>query len=260
MSLWSSRAASDLVGNSAQKFISKNSDYTYVPGDGLLLIDTTSGEVIITLPPISDWPDRAYRNIIPMAHVTGDNNVKVKLSGAEEFAWGNTYFNLGTHLAAFDFAAVNYGSTEKYGVLRNITVKASAHRDANWAASNFSSMSIIPWDSEGYNNQDEFFVYTSGASARYTILATGSYKMSYLIDIDSTGGGTWNATSHIYRNGGELASTEVRTGNYGNEDQSMAFIPTYIDLTAGDYVDLRVDQNNLTGNLIHSVFNIELRV
>lgn len=249
-----------LVGNHKQGIISKTAAYTYQPGDGILLVDTTAGEVVITLPAITAWPDEAYRHVIPIVHVAGANNLKVILSGAEEFAWGNTYFNLGTALKGFDFAAIRNGAMQKYGILRNITLKASAHRDAAWAAANFSSQTIIPWDSEEYNNQPEFFIYTSGASARYTVLAAGSYKLSYMIDIDSTGGSTWNAESHVFKNGVELDNTEVRTGNYGSEDQSMALISTYVDLAAGDYVDLRINQNNLTGNLVNSAFNIEIRV
>lgn len=249
-----------VTGNHKQAILSKTAAYTYQPGDGVLLVDTTAGEVIITLPAITVWPDEAFRNVIPIVHAAGTNNLKVILSGAEAFVWGNTYFNLGTALKGFDFAAIRNGANAKYGILRNITIKASAHRDASWASTNFSSTTIIPWDNESYNNQSELLVYTSGASARYTMLTAGSYKISYLIDIDSTGGSTWNATSHIYKNGVELANTEVRTGNYGSEDQSMALIPTYIDLAAGDYIDLRIIQSSLTGNLIHSVLNIEIRL
>lgn len=249
-----------IEGNFKQKITNTAVNYTYQPGDGVLLVDTTAAEVVITLPSITAWPDEAYRLVIPLVHVAGENNVKVVLSGAETFAWGNTYLNLGTALKAIDFAVVRNGAMQKYGLLRNVTVSASAHRDAAWSATNFSTPTIIPWDTEQSNSQDELLVYTGGAASRYTALAAGDYKLSYMIDIDSTGGSTWNATAHIYKNSLELENSEVRTCNYGSEDQSMAFVPTYVHLAAGEYVDLRISQNSLTGSLVHAVFNIEIRL
>ncbi len=110
---------------------------------------------------------------------------------------------------------------------------------------------------------DTWVATDTGSWVSYTrvwIGTDGQYSIGYMIDIDSTGGSTWNATSWLYKNGIVLANTEVRTGNYGSEDQSMAFIPTYISLSEGDYIDLRIDQNNLTGNLVHAVLNIEIRL
>jgi len=250
------------AGNLKQKILIKSSDYTYAPGDGILLVNSTAGAVTVTLPAITTWADSAYRYTIPIVHFAGTNNVKVQLSGTEKFAWGNSYFNLGTALRSMDFGATNYGSMEKYGILRNITIKASAERTTTWAASNFNSMTVIPWNAEGYNNQPEFFVYTSGASARYTILTSGSYKIGYQVDVESTGGSTWQATTQIFKNGTAITSpnTSVSSGNYSKEDQVFPFIPKYIDLEAGDYVDLRIDHNNLTGNLIRAVFSIEIRL
>lgn len=231
-----------------------------VTGGKSLMVDTTSGEVELTLPAKSSIPDTSDLYSFSIIHSKGSNNVKVKCNGAETFEYGNTFFNLGKHLFSFTLGGLNTGSVASWGLMRNVTIKASSHRDANWAAANFSSMTIIPWDTEEYNNNSELLVYTSGASARYTILTDGSYKLSYNIDIDSTGGSTWNATAQVYKNGVALENTEIRTGNYGNEDQSMALIPTYIDLVAGDYIDLRIDQNSLTGNLIRSTFNVEIRL
>ena len=249
-----------LISNVKKAIEVKTSSFTYAVGDPIPLINTTSGDVTMTLPAITDWDDEAFRHEIELAHVAGENDVIIQLDGAETFAWGNTYLNLGSALKGFIVGAVNYGSFQKYGILRNITVRAEAHREANWAASNFSSMSIIPWDSEPVNTQDEIFAYTSGTSGRYTVLTAGDYDISYTIDIDSTGGGTWNATSQVYKNGSALDNTEVRTGNYGSEDQSMCLPTTTVTLAANDYLDLRIDQNNLTGNLVHSIFSIRIRL
>lgn len=250
-----------LAGNIKKKIEFKSSNFTYAVGDPIPIIDTTSGNVTVTLPPITDWDDEAYRSEIELAHSSGTNDVIVQLSGAETFAWGNTYFNLGSAFKGFTFAAIRNGSTTKYGILRNITVHASGHRAASWASTNFSSMTIIPLDGEDYNNQDELLVYTSGASAKYTMLAAGDYYVSYYVIIDSTGGSTWNATVQLYKNGSSLGTAySMRGGNYGNEDDSVTLPRKELTLAASDYIDLRIDQNNLTGNLIYAAIIIEIRL
>lgn len=239
------------------------SSYTVTDHDilsgAVLMVDTTAAEVVLTLPEASNFSEGVWRQLI-INHPSGDNNVKILLSGSDTFVYSNTYFNLGTHPFSFTVGTYNNGGGSKWGLVRNTTVKASGHRDASWAAANFSSMTIIPFDHEDYNNQDELLVYTAGAAARYTVKTAGTYKVSYQVDIDSTGGSTWNATAQIYKNGVALDGTEVRTGNYGNEDQSMALIPMYVDLAADDYLDIRIDQNSLTGNLVHAKLNIEIRL
>jgi len=226
----------------------------------LLLVDTTAAEVVLTLPALSELPVDGYRYKLDIAHAAGGNNVKLDCAGSDTFAYGNTYFNLGSHLFGFTVGGMGHASTPKWGIIRNLTCKASAHRDASWASTSFSTTTIIPWDAEGYNNQAEVLAYTAGAAARYTVLTTGTYKVNYTIDIDSTGGSTWYATAQVFKNGAALDNTQVRAGNYGNEDQSLALPSTYINLAAGDYLDLRIVHDDLTGNLIHSMFNIEIRL
>ena len=160
-----------------------------------LVVNTTSAEIVLTLPAKSVIPDNGYIWAFNIVHRVGTNNVKVQCDGTEKFIFGNSYFNLGSHLFMFTIGCSNLDGTTSWGILRNITIRGSFHRDAAWAASNFSSVTIVPFDSEEYNNNDEILVYTAGASSRITIKTAGSYKISYNMSIDSTGGITWNATS-----------------------------------------------------------------
>ncbi len=256
-------AIKDFVGSKSLQYnniTSISADYALLETDQVIMVDTTTAEVVITLPLSSGFSSGVWRNFI-INHTAGTNNVKIVTSGAETFAYGNTYFNLGSHPYSFTIGTFNNGSASNWGLVRNCTVKANIHRDASWAASNFSSATAIPFDHEGYNNQSEILTTDIGGTNpdRMTILTTGTYKISYGVDIDSTGGGTWNATVQIYKNGTALENTDVRTGNYGSEDSSLSFIPTYIDLLAGEYLDLRVVQNNLTGNLVGGTLNVEIR-
>ena len=255
-----------LENNNTQEVLPKTSDYTITIDDILagkvIVVDTTSGDVTLTLPLLSTLPSDGILRNFSIGHSSGSNDVIIETNSADNFVFASVSktFNLGHSNFHFTLAGIYTGSDGRWGFQRNVTINASSHREANWASTNFSSMTIVPWDNEHNNNNDELLIYTAGASARYTVKTPGKYKIAYQIDIDSTGGGTWNATSQVYKNGLALENTEVRTGNYGNEDQSMSLIPTYIDLVADDYIDLRIDQNNLTGNLVHSIFNLEIRL
>jgi len=300
-------------------------DYAMDGSETFVGLNTTDSSLIITLPPISDMPIGVIKQF-QFGHASGTNGVRLECDGTDEFIYGNTYFELGPNMFRFTVAILRNGGNA-WGLVRNLTIRCSAHRDTNWSASNFSSMTIIPWDSEDYNNQAELLHYQEASSGSITAFAdagdgqvtvtdaghgivngdhitisgttydgdytisnvttdtfeitatwtatdtgtwasftrvwigtTGTYKVNYTIAIDSTGGSTWQAVSYVYKNGIEVTETQARNTNYGNEDGNLILSSTYIDLVAGDYVDLRIDQNNLTGNLVHSMFNLELRL
>lgn len=235
------------------------SDYTLVSSDQVLFVNTTDREVVITLPYATNFPSDGYLRQFDIMHNMGSSNVQIKTTGTERFAYGNSFFNLGKHIFSFTIGTVHVGANAYWGLRRNLTVSGSAHREASWASANFSSMTAIPFDNTYSETQYEIInVRPTGYNKRITVGTAGNYELSYMIDIDSTGGGTWNATSRIYKNGVAVDDTSVRTGNYGNEDQSMCYIPTYMDLEAGDYLELRIDHNNLTGNLVHGVLNVKI--
>ena len=234
----------------------KTADYSMTATDYFVGANTASNDIVFTLPAISSIQGDIITQY-DIGHFAGSYNVQVECDGTDEFVYGNTYFNLGTEPFRISLAIYPDG-VGKWGLVDDLTIRAEAHRDASWSSFNFSSMTIIPWDAEPANTQDELLVYTSGSSARYTVKTPGTYEIAYVIDIDSTGGSTWNATSQVYKNGVALENTQARTGNYGNEDQSMCMPAVYVELDTDDYLDLRIDQNSLTGNLVHSMFMIEL--
>jgi len=243
------------------KITNVSADYTLLATDQILMVDTTAAEVVITLPLSSSFSSGVWRNFI-INHTKGTNNVKIICSGTETFVYGNTWFDLGSHPYSFTIGTFNNGVSSSWGLVRNVTVKASVRRDTNWSAANFSSITAIPFDVEAYNSQDELMITDIGGAntSRLEVLNTGTYKVSYGLDIDSTGGFTWNLTAQLYKNGVAVSHTDVRTGNYGGEDSSLSFIPSYIDLVAGDYLELRINQNNLTGNLVGATLNLEIRL
>lgn len=302
----------------------KTADYTMTVTDYFVGVNTTSAAVELTLPAISACQGNVITQF-DIGHFAGVNNVLLTCGGTDTFAYGNTFFNLGTEVFRTAVAVYPDG-VGKWGLVGNLRIRAEAHRDASWASTNFSSTTVVPWDDSPVNTQDELIHYQEASSGtitatadasggkvtvtdaahglvegdRVTISGTtsyngdfkisgvttdtfdivdtwvadetgswvshtrvwvgtpGSYHVSYLIDIDSTGGSTWNATAQVYKNGASVESTRIESGNYGNEDQSMALPAVYIELDTDDYLDVRISQNNLTGDLTHCLFQIGL--
>ncbi len=225
-------------------------------------VHTHLGDVTLTLPDLTGLPADSVMYQFDIHHARGDNNVIIKTHTGQTFEAGNTEFILGNHRFVFTLAGTKVSSSIYNWILkRNLTVRATLYRDASWAASNFSSETAIPWDTEHSNNNTELLEWSSSTNPeRLTVRTAGSYKLSFGVDIDSTGGSTWNCTATVFKNGVEVDHLSVRSGNYGSEDQSMSFIPTYITLAEDDYIEVRLDQNNLTGNLLSGTLNIEMRL
>jgi len=146
-------------GNFFQKVKHISADHAYSTGDGLLLVDTTDGNVIITLPTIAAWPVVDYRIILPIMHIAGLNGVKLQLSGDETFLLGNTYFWLGAAVHAFDFYVINSESISTYGLISDLDLTAAASMTSNWPNTSWAALAIVPLYLELYNWQEEIFKY-----------------------------------------------------------------------------------------------------
>jgi hypothetical protein len=232
------------------------SDYTITLEDETLVCAATANNITITLPLLSSFETGAYDIIEFIPIVQNGYKIRIQTQGADTFPFGNTWFDLPAS-KQFEVGLAAHG----FNLRRNIAVKAHYHRNASWSATNFSSPAAIPFDEEDGNNQSELIQWDSGTNPeRVYVQTSGSYDVSFGVDIDSTGGGTWTCIAQVYLNGLPVAHADVRTGNYGNEDQSLTFIPIAIDLVAGDYLELYLDQNNLTGNMVGVTFNVSIRL
>jgi len=157
-----------VTGNFFQKVTPISANHSYEPGDGLLCVDTTSAPITITLPPIASWPLQDYRIIIPIMHTGGLNNVLLKLSGEETFLLGNTQFDLGPSVSAFDFYVINSESLTTYGILSDLTIQAVSLLTSAWASTAWAALAIVPFESELDNTGPELLVsqtYIFGAIA-----------------------------------------------------------------------------------------------
>lgn len=318
-----------VTGTFAQKTKEISASHNYSYTDGLLVIDSTAGEVIITLPVMDQMEEREYRHIFPIMHVGGGNNVKIQCSGAETFANGATFFNLGKGLFCFDLYVINSANLSLYGLYTPLSIKASHTFNGTFDTGSFGSVAIAPLDTVKYNDQSEILLIQSlddgiiastatGAggtsviatdvahglttgdvitiagttdynaeftvtvltvdtfeftdtwvsdqsgtwirSARCTVLISGWYKLSYQLKITSTGGSAWTATGLIYKNGSLLADSTIDFGDLASVSRVVSLAPIDVELAAGDYIDLRVDNSGLTGALKTALLSVETTV
>jgi len=159
-----------VFGNFFQDFTKITADHVYSVGDGLLVVDSTAGEVIITLPAINSWPESDHRIIIPIMHIAGTNNVKVRMvneynavyynTGApvgkfDLFKAGCTYFNLGSDFGNMEFYLINSETFEACGILGGIKIEGGLVHSSNWASGGFVNKTSIPFTTKGLNTQNE---------------------------------------------------------------------------------------------------------
>ena len=321
-----------ITGTFAQKIKEKSASHSLLYTDGLIVVDSTAGEVVITLPLIAEMKlVDEYRHIFPIMHVAGANNVKVQLSGSETFANGATFVNLGKGLFCFDFYVIRSANIAKYGLYSPLTIKANHVFTGTWDTASFGTVAIAPLATVLNNDQSEIFLlqglsngviasaatllggggttttftdvdhglttgdvitiagttsyndeYTvtvltddtfsiveafvadeSGTwirSARCTCLLTGRYKVGYQFTIVSSGGAAWVGEGSIFKNGTVIPYTTVTKGGIASGTETFVLPPLDIALTAGDYIDLRVDNTTLTGALTTALLSVETAI
>ncbi len=242
------------------KAAAKNSNYTVLTTDQVVFVDTTSGDITITLPLSTAYPADGYLYECWIKHGGGSNNVIIQLSGSEVFAQGHDKVVLTNIREVYHCGAMNGGG---WSNVTGIHVIEQLGRDASWAASNFTSYTGIPWDVEDIHDNDSIMDNDIGGSnpGRITCKIAGRYRIAYHIEIDSTGGSTWTINSRIRVNGTTtVAGSEVRTGNYGGEDGNLACPCVVYELAANDYVELEVIHSSLTGNIDTATITVETEI
>ena len=178
--------------------------------------------------------------------------VRVQCSGTDTFHTGATYYDIPTNKRSF----ITHMHSHGFHQISSLNLHAMFALGSAWDASNFSSSTKVPFDVEVNNSQAEMFVNSSGT---LTVLTAGDYQFNSNLSIDSSGGSSWHCEGEIFVNGVVVPYSKVITSNYQNEDSSMQHF-FHLDLEPGDEVELRVDQDSLTGSLIEGNFSLKLTI
>jgi hypothetical protein len=190
------------------------------------------------------WEYWIYKNS------TDFNDITIQLSG-QTFPLGHS-----KHILRYAEEFLHLGGSFLGGWSKISTLKIvdSLVRNSNWASTNFSTASAVPFESNEVNDNDEILLWSG--TTQIKCLVPTRVDVSFIVDIDSTGGATWNATVEIRKNGATINTTQMITGNYGGEDQSISCPPLPVEVQSGDYLELYIQQNSLTGNLINAVMTV----
>ena len=236
-----------------------DSDYTLdVLNDEVILVNPTS-DVTITIPEASTLPLNYVVNEYRIKRTEANSNkVAIKLSGSDTFPLGHTTVYLSSPSDTFLLGGICNG---KWNNLSNIDVWEKSYRGTDWDDSNFSNETAVPFDSVEFEDNTDILEWDSTGKTKVTCKITTRLYVSYSLSIDSTGGGTWVVNSYLRKNGTtHIDGSNVRTGNYGGEDQSGALPTIPIDVQAGDYLELTLDHDNLSGKLVNAYFIIRTTI
>jgi hypothetical protein len=144
-------------------------------------------------------------------------------------------------------------------LLQELFSSLQARKSIEWSACSFSSATAVPFDITDIKYDENIIEHSNTTNnSRVTFGCKGRVKVSYSCFIDSTGGSTYNVTTYLRKNGTTtIPGSTARTGNYGGEDNSLSIGSMGFDVSVGDYIELIVDQDNLTGYLKEIMIHVE---
>ncbi len=229
--------------------------YTLDPKDDtVLLFDTTGGPVTVTLPLASAEPVRSRRiKRFLMFHLAGDNPVNVVTASPGVFPRGNTKRVLPTR-GGLEFGVGNNGTLAQWIVYPVNTVGVSLSRNVDLADASWAVPTPLPWLVLNNNENDTVFGTDIGGAnpSRITALVDLDCIATFFLSIVSIGGGVWSATAELRVNGTPIANSLIRTGNFGEEDQSLSMPRFKVSMSAGDYLEVWIDNDALLGDLVNA--------
>lgn len=243
-----------------KKFSAITSDTTLVIDNinnttEVIMVDATAGDVTVTLPLKTDIANDGRIHQFRIAKKdTSDNKVIIKTSGTETFPQSITELVL---LYAGETATLGGSYDNGWFWLGQMKIVTKVDRENAWDASNFSSLTAIPFENLLIDDNPDIFSWDSGDPTKITSHIKNRVTLSYSVDIDSTGGSTYNVETYVYKNGVEVKGSKMRTGNYGGEDSCMSKGSIIVNVDAGDYIELYIVQNNLTGNVEYADIQME---
>lgn len=240
------------------KQTSVNSNYSLGVSDTpVILVDASSGPITVTLfasdTQIDD--DKIHRFWVHKLTGPITNPVTVVVAGAENFSDGLSKYILYEPGSTIQLGNTYQATNPGWLRISNSSVVLQTRRVASWSASNFSSATAVPFDIEDESLNSDVLEWLSGSNTRHTAkLSNKRYALNWGVGIDSTGGGTWNLEGWLRVNGTtEIPGSRRRTGNYGGEDGFLEMGTIDYELASTDYVELVIDHNGLTGNLISAI-------
>lgn len=120
-----------------------------------------------------------------------------------------------------------------------------------WNATNFSSAKAIPFLVEEKNsNTDIYGIDLVTFPTRITFGINCIVNISFNGSVDSiSGSNPYSYEVYLALNGTKIIHGTIYGGNYDREDSSFSLSDVIIQVSYGDYLELFIDQDSLSGNL-----------
>lgn len=179
----------------------------------------------------------AFEQVLGHSPISNHNDTANKQGGTT-----NEYYHLS--LAAY---------TEALKTINHL----QARNTGTIAAASFTTPLVVDFDATDVETNPAKIEHNNATISRVDIKNSGIAELSFSIAVYSTGGSTYNVTAYLRVNGTtQIAGTYQISGNYGGEDTIISVPSKFYNFTANDYVELVIQNSNLTG----SVDNISLTV
>ena len=241
-----------------KKYLDITSDYTIDVGTTpeTLIVDSAAGDVTITLPLHTDIPDDDRIHTFFIVKKSNDTHrIIVKLSGSENYPQGYNRIEL---IYGGEQIRIGGSYADGWFYVGQLKIVEKVTRTSNWSSSNFSNATAIPLENEIVSDNKQVFSWDSGDPTKITANIKTRLNVSFAVDIDSTGGSTYNVNAAIYKNGVFVAGSRTVSGNYGGEDTTLNKSNVVIEMDAGDYIELYLEHNgNLSGNVTYADLQVD---
>jgi len=222
----------------------------------------TSQDITIMLPDPADldYNDGTIKGMYYVGKMRAGGTVSVQCSGTlGAFMDGLESVLLNDEMSQTTLAVVNASLASVWMRISTIEDVLQVRRAATWSATNFSSPTPLPFDTEDIAGNADISVWGNPTNpSRLVVNYAKVYTFSGFINIDTTGGSTWIFEAWLRKNGTtEIPGSRIRTGNYQGEDMAVTMPPIRVELDVDDYIEIVCDHTNLTGQVYSAAFTMK---
>lgn len=238
-----------------------NGNYTIDPLINTVIATYQTGVIEITLPEANTLPNDGKVREFIVFNLGASGEVYLKTSGSDVFQNGASVIAMKTK-GNFIRGGIAY-PTLGQGVVTLSTIEniLQARYSTTWTASNFIIPTPVPFDTTDIETNEFALEHNNINISRMEIKTTGFVELAYSLGIWSTGGLTYNVTGYLRVNGTTIVpGSYLITGNFGGEDQTLGIPSISYILNAGDYVELVLENLNLTGYVDNVIITMKNKV
>jgi hypothetical protein len=234
--------------------------YTVDLNNDEAIVAAYPGTTTITFPTSAGFTDDGYGYEYMIYNATGQE-VSVELSNGEMFTNGLDVVKLNKLGDILRMGGAYPTAADGWFALQKFNADTLIEYDTTWEASNFNTETAVPFNDTVLEDNSLITEHSTTNVARLVFNTGGKQCLAFSFSIDSTGGGSYSVSYRLRLNGtSTIVGSQGSVGNYQTEDSQVGVAGIIIDVNSGDYVELMLDNNNLTGNANNIVLSCKSEV